>query len=325
MSLKRPHELNLDEHVISMPCYFPSISSIKTNLSPLSYLQVLCAVEYPLFLISAYDIHQSIPGDQEKIHVLLKNANNKGELVLLDSGNYESYWKKDNSWNIERYRSILRLSSHTVAFAYDFQNPLQSPHEITEVIVKQVYEDRGFSSNGLIVPIIHGNKSNLAEIIFDVAIKTKPVMVAIPERILGDGIIERAKRVLEIRKKLNESGRYYPLHLLGTGNPRSILLYAICGADSFDGLEWCQTTVDHNTGLLYHFQQRELFGEQSPFCKLQNFPYGQATLGHNLLFYQTWMGKLHQNLKDDNLLDLAKEYFPRELLNKLNGYLNVNL
>jgi hypothetical protein len=161
--------------------------------------------------------------------------------------------------------------------------------------------------------------------IYDVAIKTKPVMVAVPERILGDGIVERSKRVLDIRQKLNESGCYYPLHLLGTGNPRSILLYAICGADSFDGLEWCQTTVDHNTGLLYHFQQRELFGEQSPFCKLRNFPYDQATLGHNLLFYQTWMGKLHQNVKDDNILDLAKEYFPRELLNKLNGYLDVNL
>jgi len=322
MSLKRPHEITLDRHIIPIPCYFPSISSIKTNLSPLDYLQVLYAVGYPLFLISAYDIYQSPPEDQEKIHSLLRTAKNKGGIILLDSGNYESFWNRDNSWNIDRYRNILKLSNHTIAFAYDFQNPSLSPHDIVSIITNQVHEDRKYSSNGLVVPIIHGIKNNLAEMIYDVAIKTDPVIVAVPERILGDGIIERAKTVLEIRQKMNDSGHYYLLHLLGTGNPRSILLYAICGADSFDGLEWCQTTVDHNTGLLYHFQQRELFGNQSPFCKLQNFPYTQATLGHNLLFYQMWMGKLHQHIKDNDVLDLAKEYFPKELLNVIDSYLN---
>ena len=62
----------------------------------------------------------------------------------------------------------------------------------------------------------------------------------------------RAKTIIKIRKTLAPKKQYYPLHLLGTGNPLSILIYSICGADSFDGLEWCQTTVDYNTGLLYH-------------------------------------------------------------------------
>jgi hypothetical protein len=37
-----------------------------------------------------------------------------------------------------------------------------------------------------------------------------------------------------------------------TDNPFSITLYSAMRADSFDGLEWCQTVVDHETGLLYH-------------------------------------------------------------------------
>jgi hypothetical protein len=325
MNLERPHEIALDGQITPIPCYFPSISSVKTNLSPLNYLQVLCAIEHPLFLISAYDIFHSAPKEQEKIQVLLKNAKSKGEIIFLDSGNYESFWHRDSSWNIDRYRRILKLSNHTIAFAYDFQNPPQTSDAVISVITNQLVEDRDHSSNRLVVPIIHGNKNDLAEIIFDVAIKTEPIMVAVPERILGDGIVERAKTVFKIRKKVNESGHYYPLHLLGTGNPLSILLYVICGADSFDGLEWCQTTVNHNTGLLYHFQQRELFGDQSPFCKLKNFPYYQATLGHNLLFYQTWMEKLHQNIKDDNVSDLAEKYFPKEFLNNLDSHLNMSL
>jgi len=152
------------------------------------------------------------------------------------------------------------------------------------------------------------------KITVDVAKNTDPIMIAVPERLLGDGIIERAKTVLQIRKKLNETDCYYPLHLLGTGNPLSILLYSMCGADSFDGLEWSQTTVDHNTGLLYHFQQRELFGEQSPFCTLNGFPYHQATFGHNLLFYRTWMENTHICNKNGSFLDLANNYFTKEFL-----------
>jgi hypothetical protein len=49
------------------------------------------------------------------------------------------------------------------------------------------------------------------------------------------------------------------LHLLGTGNPLSMIALAAAGADSFDGLEWCRTVSDYENGYLFHFQHFEFF------------------------------------------------------------------
>ena len=102
-----------------------------------------------------------------------------------------------------------------------------------------------------------------------------PVLLAVPERALGDGIIARTLSVRRLRQALDKLGFYCPLHLLGTGNPLSIAVYAMAGADSFDGLEWCQTVVDHQTGKLFHFQQWDLFKDQTDWettvhCHISN-------------------------------------------------------
>ena len=86
-------------------------------------------------------------------------------------------------------------------------------------------------------------------------------MVAIPERELGDGIIERVRTVRDIRRALNGLGKYYPLHLLGTGNPITMIALAAAGADCFDGLEWCRTVVDYEHLTLFHFQHFDFFRE----------------------------------------------------------------
>jgi len=83
--------------------------------------------------------------------------------------------------------------------------------------------------------------------------------IAVPERELGEGICKKADTVIKIREKLNTIGRYQPIHILGTGNPLSILILAAAGADLFDGLEWCRTVADRDTGFLFHHQQFEFF------------------------------------------------------------------
>jgi hypothetical protein len=84
-------------------------------------------------------------------------------------------------------------------------------------------------------------------------------MIAIPERELGDGLLGRVKTVKSIRTALDALGRYYPLHLLGTGNPISMVALASAGADSFDGLEWCRTVANYDNGNLFHFQHFDCF------------------------------------------------------------------
>lgn len=126
-----------------------------------------------------------------------------------------------------------------------------------------------------------------------------PVLLAVPERTLGEGIVERTRTVRKIREALNALEVYCPLHLLGTGNPLSIIAYALAGADSFDGLEWCQTVVDHETGRLSHFQQWDLFRHQTEWGQNNTLPYIQSVLMHNLDFYERLMADLHEAVRDD--------------------------
>ena len=301
---------------VQLPCFFPSISSVKTNLSLLEYLRVITAIEYPLFLISAYDIYNSSPGQLEVTRQLLETAIKKEIIVLIDSGNYESYWLKDTSWNIDHYRDTLKNVKHHLAFSYDYLQLNGDAEKVSSSIEKQVLEDQT-SSKGTVIPIVHASKGLFPEIISQLVEKLNPLIISIPERQLGEGIIERAKTVAIIRQKLNQKNQYYPLHLLGTGNPLSILVYSICGADSFDGLEWCQTAINHNTGLLYHFQQREFFEDQTDICKIIGLPYNQCTLVQNLQFYIQWMQKIHNRIMENNITGMIDEYFPKSFVMQL--------
>jgi len=282
--INRKMNISIAGTFLSLPCFFPSISSIKTNLPPLEYLKILTALKYPLLLISAYDLYYCNSKQLKAIKKLLENAVNNKQIVLVDSGNYESYWKNDKTWSIEKYREILKSIPHQIAFCYDVFKGGIDLQGIINNIEDEVAKSQSFS-HGTIVPILHSTKKLLPNIITILVDRLNPLFIAIPERELGDGMLERATNVFEIRKELNKKSQYYHLHLLGTGNPLSILIYSICGADSFDGLEWCQTTVNHDTGLLYHFQQREFFKLDPKLQKISDLPYTQLTLVCNLEFY----------------------------------------
>lgn len=313
----RKRELGLGGIFLPLPCFFPSISSVKTNLPIVEYIQVLSALKHPLFLVSAYDLYKCQKKDLARVERLLDNLASNQKIILLDSGNYESYWRNDKKWVLKKYRDILKKTKHHVAFCFDSLHTKGNLNEIASLIKAQVLRDQKYSL-GTVIPIIHSErKQKFPELISRVVDKLNPFMVAVPERQLGEGIVARAETVYKIRRILNKKKLYYPLHLLGTGNPLSILIYSICGADSFDGLEWCQTTVDHRTGILYHFQQRDFFGEQTAFCKLQNIPYTQTTLAHNLDFYQKWMVKIQKSFVSGKKDILIKKYLPKPVLSLL--------
>ncbi len=314
----RKHHLLIGGTTLALPFFFPSISSVKSNLNPLEYLRVLAAAKQSAFLISAYDIHNSIPNERQKIIALLRKLKNDNAIVLLDSGNYERFWKNDNSWGSKKFTHILDKDLSTIAFSFDGHNPRRTAKTIIDAIEAEVLRDQRHSKNGTVIPIIHGATEMLPYLIVGVAQRLNPIMLAVPERELGEGVITRAATVAKIRKALNKTGYYYPLHLLGTGNPLSILIFSLCGADSFDGLEWCQTCVDHKSGLLYHFQQKEFLGEQSVYCRMKNFPYTQGTLAHNLAFYQSWMTVLHNAIRLGHGSRLARKYLSKPAVSSLN-------
>jgi queuine/archaeosine tRNA-ribosyltransferase len=315
--VERQFSLNVGGMTLPTPCFFSSISDVKTNLSPLEYLRILLAVQQPLFLISAYDVYHASPNNRRSMERLLTRAYSSKTIVLLDSGNYEAYWTSDKKWTRKKFANVLRLQRFQLAFCYDNQNPPKSVKAIVNDVEASVLRDQKNSLETTIVPIVHGTNSVLPTAAREVAERLRPILLAVPERVLGDGIVARANTVWQIRCALNRVGYYCPLHLLGTGNPLSILVYAICGADSFDALEWCQTAADHSTGRLYHFQQWDFFSDQIPVSTVSTLPYAQAVLVHNLLFYQHWLSLICDALKTNQGKELAKSYLPTEAMKKL--------
>lgn len=307
MAQSRVFDLYVAQKVIPMPCFFPSVSSVKTNLMPVDYLELLDAAAHPLFLASAYDIADCVPAQRARMDAALAKSQARGTAILMDSGNYESFWKGSLTWTPGRFHEIVRIRAHHLCFCYDNQEPPDSAEAIAEDVVASVLRDQDHAL-GTVVPIIHGPTDLLPSAARTVAKQLYPVLLAIPERALGDGILSRTRAVRRVRQALDELGFYCPLHLLGTGNPLSIATYAMAGADSFDGLEWCQTVVDHETGRLSHFQHWDLFREQTDWGYNGSLPYIQSALMHNLEFYQKFMRELREALMNDSAEVALRRY-----------------
>lgn len=300
---------------LRLPIYFPSISSVKTGLSPIDYFNILQGLGQSHFLVSAFDIDKSFQREYF-ISRLQENIQNDGSIILMDSGNYESWWMRDKSWVLDSFNGILKYNVSDLSFCYDNQIPPNDIKENVTIVAKSVRASQNISKSSSIIPIIHCNKENLIDAVFELHNQTNFEMVSIPERILGEGLLERITTITNLRKALNKLDNYTYIHLLGTGNPFSLLLLSLAGADSFDGLEWCQTVVNSKTGVLYHFQQRELVFDGCDFCK-SGLDYTLSTLGHNINFYRNWMREIQDAIETKKEIDLLKIWFDSYFITEL--------
>lgn len=310
MTLVRPTEIAVGEARLSTPVFFPSISTVKTALAPADYLSMLHSVRAMnhQFLVSAFDLGRADNGND--LAQWLTAAQNAGTTILMDSGNYESYWKDEQAtWRQPNFHDALRRFSCTFAFGFDEQNPPMNADAHVQLIVERWQQDQSAAGDSAIVPIVHGTAETLPDLCARVARETRVPMIAVAERRLGDGVFERTRSVAALREKLNGTGRYVGLHLLGTGNPISIALYSWAGADSFDGLEWCQTVVDHETGLIYHLSHADFFRQQTAWGD-DDISFQAKALAHNLTFYSDWMQRLRQVIHAGGFIDFCRFNFP---------------
>jgi len=307
MEVVRPTKITIGGRSLPLPVYFPSISSVKTALPPQTYLQLLSTLAglNEQFLVSAFDLaHIESPQPTQEI---LASARQAGIITLMDSGNYESFWKNAQAtWKQPNFHKMLADFPCDLAFGFDEQQPPTNVDSHIALIVERWQADQTAAGSCRIIPIVHGAADDLPTLCATVADQTGVTILAVPERRLGDGILERAHAVRAIRMALNELGHYVVLHLLGTGNPVSITLYSAMGANSFDGLEWCQTTVDHDTGLLYHLSQADFFAGQTVWGNDEKLSFQARTLMHNLEFFSDWMRRLRDAMNQDRLPDFCR-------------------
>jgi queuine/archaeosine tRNA-ribosyltransferase len=323
MTVTRCHNLCIGGTIVPLPCFFPSVSSIKTNLMPVDYIELLTAAAYPLWLVSAYDIANSRPEHQQRIQSALSRSRSCGSAILMDSGNYEGFWRGDTDWQPDTFHAVCSTYEHDLAFCYDNQEPPETADAISKEVVEAVLRDAEHSI-GTIVPIVHGPTELLPAASLKVAEQLYPILLAVPERALGVGILARIQSVRKIRQALDALGFYCPLHLLGAGNPISIIVYTMAGADSFDGLEWCQTVVDHKTALLLHFQHWDFVREQTEWGSSDILPYIQSALLHNLDFYAKLMQRLQDAVQRHAQHEILETYLSKDrseiIYNAIEGY-----
>ena len=310
MTVQRPRDLKIGEKQFGLPIYFPSISSVKTSISPLDCVLVLSALHAEQFLVSAFDVHYADAEVQKNLKDKITEAMNKGVTVLMDSGNYESFWKeKSKSWLQENYHAMLAEINCTFAFGFDEQSPPDDFSSHVRLICERHKQDQAVNAQTPIIPIVHGKAEALPSLCSKVVDITGVAMIAVSERCLGKGVFARAHCISEIRKAMNATNRYVALHLLGTGNPISIAIYTLAGADSYDGLEWCRTVVDHETATLFHFTHADFFKRQTEYGDM-DIDFQPRTLAHNLAFYRTWMNRLSKSVHDERGVEFCKINFP---------------
>jgi len=297
---------------MNLPLFFPSISSVKTNFTVLDYLKLIRASATKNFLISAYDIFNQENAEKQEILEILKKLKESGVIVLMDSGNYESYWHKDLNWKISNFESVLKEGVANIYFSFDNQNIKgKKINQITRIVVENAMSNMA-CTDSLIIPIIHAQTNQLKDVCKEVVKELNSPYIAIPERLLGDGIINRINNLKLIRAELNSTGEYIPIHLLGTGSPFSILLFVWAGADTFDGLEWCQTSINPETYQTYHFQLRELFHIDS-----EENNYSLMTLYNNLQLFEKLNKSIQSALEQNELIKLLKAYFSSDFLKEI--------
>ena len=269
---------------LSAPGMVLSVSSFETQIKPDAMLSLLSQVNPDAILVSAYDLLRPKPPTRKSSITpeitniaSIKRLSESGSMIFLDSGNYEAMRYKDASWKLGKKRLLeaQNVVDVDLAFTHDSfpaETPLAkvSAHRRIDEISAEYERDQSLVSCA-VAPIIHAPRLSdgrycydlLPEICCGVVEAVDPPMIAVAERELGDGIMERVRTVSKIRKALNDQGSITFLHVLGTGNPITMAFLSMAGADFFDGLEWCRTAIDGKSWRLYHFQQWDLFASQT--------------------------------------------------------------
>lgn len=318
--IRRPQHIFQSQ--MRLPSVFMSISSYETQLQPEDAISLSRVFGARTVLISAYDCSSKNNIDDRSL-TFRKNAlsdlKKSGSLILMDSGNYEATRKKDRSWQREDYAKVLATVPHDIACSFDLLPAPADPTHHFDALVAGIRRDATLTS-APIVPIVHSPRldtgiydlENLPQLLCDLAQNLHPLLLAVPERELGDGLIERVRSMQRIRQTLDTLPFYQPVHLLGTGNPWSIAALAAAGADSFDGLEWCRVVVDRDTQRLNHFQHYDMFAAQAAVSPIaarlkvdEAVPFAWRAALHNLDYYADLTGQLQSYASKDRLETLV--------------------
>jgi queuine/archaeosine tRNA-ribosyltransferase len=326
--LSRVTEIVISGRKLPTPSYFPSISSYGVKFSMRDMLYLLKFHKYPRLLLSAYDLHNSEPREKTKLMSIINGYREKG-FLFMDSGLYESSWRKDPNWDMNSYKSLLSQIQFDLYTSFDVLPEIkkkETEEEFKDKTFKNMLESSVFQNDNLFIAIVHGSSPDTLVSLVGELVKGHPNLcgaVAIAERDCGYNILERAGTISEIRRTLNQNSKENVLHILGCGNPLSMLLFSYCGADTFDSLDWMKYVInpDPNSLLINDFSHLPLLNCKCRICdtpKQKSADYLEKVLLHNLVFYQGFIVQIQSLIKHDNLENYLRVHFGDNIINQVN-------
>jgi queuine/archaeosine tRNA-ribosyltransferase len=306
--------------LLTTPAYFPAVSGARGTFAVEELIRLVVSSGYPRLLFSAYDFYVMKRSIKRSITADVSEYFRNGSFVMLDSGIFERFWKRDNDWTFPRFSSSVRQIDSDFYCSFDrFHDKNMPINQFVHLSIRGVASSAKIQENSQVLPVLHGNSpGELIQVFKRVtsAMKSVPI-IAVSERDCGKTLSERAGTVCRLRRILNKQGDNTVLHVLGCGNPISVATYTYCGADSFDSLDWSELVIERETLRLYHLSQLELLHCGCPVCTISIKDPNKKALLHNLRFYQDYGSMLRTMIQRGTLRDFLLEYVGKDLLESL--------
>src|SRR5258708_38780134 len=85
-------------------------------------------------------------------------------------------------------------------------------------------------------------------------------VIGLTEKELGDSVFTAMTNIARLRTELNAAGLGIPIHIFGSLDPLTTVLYFLAGAEIFDGLTWLRFGY-HEGRTMYHQNYAALHGD----------------------------------------------------------------
>ena len=323
--LSRVLKIQLNSKILLTPTYFPAISSygVKPPIHELLYL--LKIAKYPRVLVSAYDLYHMKENDRNMVLSLMKSYSKTG-FLFLDSGLFESWGKDDKKWDITSYKNILSQAKFDFYSSFDvYREEGKSYEKFMKDTYSNILDSSVFQNSNVFFAILHESTPiQIIKLVNEFARNHSNLCrnIAVAERDIGKSLQERTETVISLRRIMNDND-FHLLHLLGCGNPLSMLLYSYCGADTFDSIDWVRLTVNPHDYSISDFAHLDLINCKCKVCSEQPWTrarYLEKLLLHNLLFYKNYVMWIQSLVCNDNLEKYVQKYISEKIVDQIEEY-----
>jgi hypothetical protein len=239
------------------------------------------------------------------------------EIIIVDSGGYEVSDFHDlsvvyrqsvqpNKWSLDQLQNTYDAWPNyipAVFVSYDhpgqhlsLQDQIEAarslfaryPRQLNTLLIKPETKDQQYVK--------------ISNVIANVDALRDFNIIGLTEKELGSSILKRMTNIAAIRFAMDDAGNKTPIHVYGSLDPITSVLYFLAGAEIFDGLTWLR--FGYTDGLACY--QYNYGAKKISVVKDDNFIKAK-TIQENLSYLSELSIQMHKFLLDDHDFNMFKE------------------